>query len=287
MEEAIKKAEVLIEALPYIKKFHKKTIVIKYGGSILGEKKIRRNVLEDIVFLSYMGLRPVLVHGGGPNISERMKTEGKKTNFLDGMRVTDANTLKIVEEELERLNSEIVSELKKRGGNVVSLNGKDNGLIVVEKKLAKVDLGFVGQVVEVGTQIIEREITEGKITVVCPMGRGRDNNVYNVNADEAASNIAASLRAEKLVFLTNVKGIMRDAEDPNSFLSTITIKEAKSLIDSKVIQEGMIPKVSACIFSLEKGVRKTHMIDARILHGLLLEIFTDQGIGTEIVKEIK
>ncbi|MDD4909955.1 MAG: acetylglutamate kinase [Candidatus Omnitrophica bacterium] len=282
MEEAIKKAEVLIEALPYIKRFHKKTIVIKYGGSILGDKKIRRSILEDIVFLSYMGLRPVLVHGGGPNISERMKTEGQKTDFVDGMRVTDARTLKIVEEELESLNAGIVSELKKCGGSAAGLNGKD--LIAVEKKASEIDLGFVGHVTSVKAEIMEKELSEGRIAVVCPMGRDKSNNVYNVNADEAASNIAAALKAEKMVMLTNVKGIVRNAEDPNSLLSTLTVKEAKSLIGGKVIQEGMIPKVSACILCLDKGVKKTHIIDARTPHGLLLEIFTDQGIGTEIVK---
>ena len=279
MEEAIKKAEVLIEALPYIKKFHKKVAVIKYGGSILGDKKIRHGVLEDIVFLSYMGLRPVLVHGGGPNISERMKIEGKKTDFVDGMRVTDSNTLKIVEEELRQLNLEIAAELKKLGSTVAGFGGADSGLITAQKKNAEIDLGFVGTVTAVDAEIIEKETLQGRIPVVSPMGRGKDGNLYNINADEAAAHIAVALKAEKSVVLTNVQGIIRN----NSFLSTLTVKEANTLIESKVIQEGMIPKVSACIFSLENGVKKTHIIDARIPHGLLLEIFTDQGIGTEIV----
>lgn len=284
MQDIIKKAHVLIEALPYIKKFHKKITVIKYGGSILGDEKIRLGVLEDIVFLSYMGLRPVLVHGGGPNISEKMKSSGKKTDFVDGMRVTDAETLKIVEEELVSLNKKIVSEIEKLGGRVKSLSGKDSDLIQAQKKKAKIDLGLVGEVVKVDTSLILKEVEHEAIAVVCPMGRDRDGLVYNINADEVASNIAGALSAEKLVLLTNVKGIMRNSEDPNSFIAALTQEEVEGLISDKVIQEGMIPKVKACILALNKGVKKTHIIDARIPHALLLEIFTDEGIGTEITK---
>jgi len=284
MEEAIKKAEVLIEALPYIKKFHKKTIVIKYGGSILGEEKIRKSVLGDIVFLSFMGLRPVLVHGGGPNISERMRAVGKKTEFVDGMRVTDEETLVVVEEELKRLNDIIIHEISELGAKAVGLNGKDNDIIQAEKKKAKVDLGLVGHIAAIDNQPILDELKKDKLVVVLPMGRGKDKKAYNVNADEAASQIAASLMAEKLVLLTNVKGILRNPDDSNSFLSTLTMEEANDLIGNSIIQQGMIPKVKACIDALLKGVKKTHIIDARIPHALLLEIFTDQGIGTEIVK---
>lgn len=284
MEEAIKKAQVLVEALPYIKKFHKKIIVIKYGGSILGEEKIRRGVLEDIVFLNFMGLRPVLVHGGGPNISDRMRTCGKKTEFVDGMRVTDEETLKIVEEELQNLNDLIVAEITELGSKAAGLNGSGKNIILAEKKISQVDLGLVGDIVAVDNVPIMEELKKDKIVVILPMGKGRDKKTYNVNADEAASDIAASLDAEKLVLLTNVKGIMRNSDDPNSFLSTLTTNEAAGLIESNIIQEGMIPKVTACIEALNKGVKKTHIIDARIPHGLLLEIFTDQGIGTEVVK---
>ncbi|MEK6715690.1 MAG: acetylglutamate kinase [Candidatus Omnitrophota bacterium] len=284
MENIIKKAEILIEALPYIKAFHKKITVIKYGGSILGDDKIRLGVLEDIVFLSYMGIRPVLVHGGGPNISEKMKTSGKKTDFVEGMRVTDAETLKIVEEELVTLNERIVRELKKLGGKVKSLNGKDNNLIQVEKKIAEVDLGFVGDVAGVETSLILKELNRDAICVICPMGKGKDGAVYNINADEVASNVAAALCAEKLVLLTNVKGIMRNPDESDSFMATLTEQEIEALIKDKVIEAGMIPKVKACVLALEKGVKKTHIIDARIPHALLLEIFTDEGIGTEIIK---
>lgn len=284
MQEAIKKAEVLIEALPYIKRFHKKIVVIKYGGSILGEEKIRKGILEDIVFLNFMGLRPVLVHGGGPNISERMRTTGKKTEFVDGMRVTDEDTLVMVEEELQKLNNMIIKEITELGAEAVGLNGKDKKIIQTEKKKAKIDLGLVGHIVNINTESILEELDKDRIVVILPMGRGLDKKTYNVNADEASASISAALKAEKLVILTNVKGIMRNPDDPNSFISTLTIKEVKALIQDKVIQQGMIPKVSACIDGLENGVKKTHIIDARTPHGLLLEIFTDKGVGTEIVK---
>jgi acetylglutamate kinase len=284
MEEAIKKADVLIEALPYIKKFHKKIIVIKYGGSILGEEKIREEILEDIVFLKFMGLRPVLVHGGGPNISERMRASGRKTEFVDGMRVTDAETLELVEEELRNLNTAIVKEITGLGARAIGLNGRDKNIIQVVKKKAKIDMGLVGHITAIDTTPILNELRKDKVVVILPMGKGKDKRAYNVNADEAASHIASSLEAEKLVILTNVKGIMRHAEDPHSFISTLTVEEVKGLIENNVITQGMIPKVSACTTALEKGVKKTHMIDARIPHGLLLEIFTDQGIGSEIVR---
>ncbi len=283
MEEAIKKAEVLVEALPYIRKFRNKAVVIKYGGSILGEEKIREGVLEDIVFLSFMGLKTVLVHGGGPNISDRMRQTGKKSEFVNGMRVTDEDTLEVVEEELQKLNDLIVKELGALGAKAAGLNGKDNGILQAVKKQAEIDLGLVGQITQVNTKAITDELSRDKVAVILPMGRGADGKVYNVNADESAAHISAALRAEKLVLLTNVKGIMRNPEDPGSFLSTLTRAEAGGLIEDKVIQTGMIPKVNACIEALDKGVKKTHIIDACLPHALLLEIFTDKGVGTEIV----
>jgi len=284
MEDAIRKADVLIEALPYIKRFHKKVIVIKYGGSILGDEKIRNGVLEDIVFLNFMGLRTILVHGGGPNISDRMRASGKKTEFVEGMRVTDEETLQLVEEELLVLNELIVNEINQLGAKAIGLNGKDDDLIHVEKKKTKVDIGLVGNIKSVNTQLLDSELKKDKVVVVLPMGKGKDKKIYNVNADEAAASIAAGMLAEKFVLLTNVKGIMRNSEDPHSFISTLTVDEAVGLIENKIIQQGMIPKVKACVEALNGGVKKTHIIDARTPHGLLLEIFTDQGIGTEIIK---
>ncbi|MCG8431206.1 MAG: acetylglutamate kinase [Candidatus Omnitrophica bacterium] len=284
MEDAIRKADVLIEALPYIRKFHRKVVVIKYGGSILGEEKIRKGVLEDIVFLNFMGLRTVLVHGGGPNISDRMRISGKKTEFSDGMRVTDEETLAVVEEELEKLNGLIVREMNELGVRAVGKSGKEHAIIRVEKKQAPIDLGLVGQIVKVDTKPLKQELTHNRALVILPMGMGGGRQAYNVNADEAASKIAAALKAEKLVLLTNVKGIMRNADDPGSFISTLSEEDAHSLISRNIIQQGMIPKVKACFEALDHGVKKTHIIDARIPHALLLEIFTDKGIGTEIVQ---
>jgi len=287
MEDAIRKADVLIEALPYIKRFHKKVIVIKYGGSILGDENIRAGVLEDIVFLNFMGLRPILVHGGGPNISERMRASGKKTEFVEGMRVTDEETLQMVEEELLILNELIVKEINQLGARAIGLNGKDDDLIHVEKKKTKfdkVDIGLVGHIKTVNIQLLDDELKKDKVVVVLPMGKGKDKKTYNVNADEVASCISVKMGAEKLVLLTDVKGIMRNSEDPHSFISTLTTEEVQGLIESKIIQQGMIPKVNACVEALNGGVKKTHIIDARTPHALLLEIFTDQGIGTEIIK---
>ncbi|MFC1658102.1 acetylglutamate kinase [Candidatus Omnitrophota bacterium] len=284
MEEAIRKADVLIEALPYIKRFRKKIAVIKYGGSILGEESIRSNVLEDIVFLSFIGMKVILVHGGGPNISQRMRNTGKKTEFLEGMRVTDKETLGLVEEELDKLNSLLVKEINTLGAKAEGFSGKHNQLIEVKKKKAKIDLGLVGEIVNINKDFLSGKLKKDAVLVICPMGSGEDKLVYNVNADESASWISACLEAEKLVLLTNVRGIMRNAEDSASLLSTLTASEAKRLIKEKIIQEGMIPKVQACMRAINKGVKKAHIIDARIPHALLLEIFTDSGVGTELVK---
>jgi len=284
MEEAIKKADVLIEALPYIKQFRKKTFVFKYGGSILSEESIRKGVLEDLVFLTFMGIRTVLVHGGGPNISEKMRKLGKKTDFVDGMRVTDAETLKVVEDELSDLNRMIVKEVAAIGGSVAGLSGKDHGILRAKKMPSDVDMGFVGVVASVAVDAIEKELKDHALVVIAPMGADDKDVVYNINADEAASKIAAFLSAEKFVLLTNVRGVMRDPENQDSLMGSLRLKDVKTLIDQKVIQAGMIPKVNACIDALKGGVKKTHIIDARIPHAILLEIFTDMGIGTEIVK---
>jgi len=284
MEEAIKKADVLIEALPYIKNFRHKTFVFKYGGSILSEASIREGVLEDLVFLTFMGIRTVLVHGGGPNISEKMRKIGKKTEFVDGMRVTDAQTLRVVEDELNELNRLVVKEVAGIGGSVAGLSGKDHGIIRARKIPSKVDMGFVGVVAGVAVEEMEKELKNHALVVMAPMGVDEKGVVYNINADEAASKIAAALGAEKFVLLTNVRGVMRVPEDPESLMGSLHLKDVKSLITQKVIQAGMIPKVNACIDALKGGVKKTHIIDARIPHAILLEIFTDMGIGTEIVK---
>lgn len=281
MEEAIKKANVLIEALPYIKKFHKKVTVIKYGGSILGEERVRNSVLEDIVFLRYTGIRPLLVHGGGPNITERLKESKIYSEFSEGFRVTDDATLNIVEQELNKLNDLIVEEISSHGVKAAGFK-KDNGLLKVEKKRSNKDLGFVGEVIDFNAGKLKKVLPEA-IPIICPMGVSKDNIVYNVNADEAAFFLASRLPVEKIVFLTNVLGVMRNPNDEDSLISTLTVKEAEELINDGVIDEGMVPKVKAAVEAIKQGVKKAHIIDAKIPHAILLEIFTNEGIGTEIV----
>ncbi len=284
MENIIKKAAVLIEAIPYIHAFRRKVFVIKYGGSILDNETIRKNVLEDIVFLSFVGIRTILIHGGGPHISNRMKEAGLKSEFHDGIRVTDQDTLNIVSEELEKLNQRIVKEITDLKGDVTGLKGDEN-IIHVEKRQAAKDLGFVGTITSIDQEALQTHLTRGHITVVSPMGISVEKQPHNINADEVASAIATSLGAEKLVLLTNVQGVMRSDDDNDSLISTLTVDQITDLIDREVIHGGMIPKVGACVEALNGGVKKTHIVDARIQHALLLEIFTDLGIGTQILKE--
>lgn len=284
METIIKKANVLIEAIPYIHAFRRKIFVIKYGGSILDDDKIRHNVLEDIVFLSYVGIRTIIVHGGGPQISARIKQNGIKPEFHNGIRVTDKETLKIVIEELDKLNTKIVEEIRKLKGDVTGLKGQEN-IIRVKKKVADRELGYVGTITSVNQEALEDHLRKGRITVVSPMGVSVEKQPHNINADEVASAIANSMGAEKLVLLTDVPGVMRDPQNPESLISTLTIEQVTQLIKSNVIQGGMIPKVTSCVEALNGGgVHKTHIVDARLPHALLLEFFTDQGVGTQILK---
>ncbi len=283
MEEIINKASVLIEAIPYIHAFRQKTFVIKYGGSILDNAPIRKSVLEDIVFLSYVGIRTILVHGGGPFINTRVKEAGLKSEFYDGIRITDKDTLKIVSEELDKLNSLIVREIMSLKGDVTGLKGDEN-ILHVEKRNASKDLGYVGSITSIDKEALEKHLNQGHITVVSPMGISVEKESHNINADEVASAIATSMNAEKLVLLTNVNGVMRTAGDPDSLISTLTISEIDNLIKLNVIDGGMIPKVNACISALNGDVKKTHIVDARIKHALLLEFFTNRGIGTQILR---
>ena len=286
MEEMIKKADVLIEALPYIQNFFEKIIVIKYGGAVLTDTSIRRSVLEDIVFMNYVGMRPVLVHGGGPYISKRLEEIGKEPKFVKGFRVTDEEGMEIVEEELAKVNREIVREIIAIGGSAISLSGREDHLIEVKKHadIDGEDLGFVGEVTKINGDVIQKMLTSDIIPVISPIGVGKDGHAYNVNADAAAAEIARSLSALKLAYLTNVHGILKNAEDPDSAVSHITVAEIEELIEKKVISGGMIPKVRSCMRALDRNVKKVHIINGKIPHGLLLEIFTDKGIGTEIVK---
>lgn len=282
VKEAIKKADVLIEALPYIKKFHKKIFVIKYGGSILGEERVRKSVLEDIVFLRYTGIRPILVHGGGPNITEKLKESKITTEFVDGMRVTNEATLKIVEDELNELNDLIVKEINAYGALAKGFKREDL-LIKAEKKKTKKDLGFVGEPVGFDKQMLS-EALETSIPIIAPMGVSEDGVTFNINADDVAFFLASQLKAEKLVLLTDVLGVMRSTQDEDSLISTISVTDAEELIKEKVVGEGMIPKVKAAVDAIDKGVGKAHIVDAKIPHAILLEIFTNEGVGTEIIK---
>ena len=285
MKDIIEKADVLIEALPYIRNFHGKVTVIKYGGSAIENERIRKGILQDIVFMSYVGMKPVLVHGGGPAISARMRKEGIEPKFTKGLRVTDEKVIKIVEDVLKEVNKDIVKELESLGGKAAGLSGRKDRLIKARRlKVGESDIGFVGEIISIKTGPLTKLIESNTIPVIMPLGIGSDRKAYNINADDVSAEIAASLSAEKLVLLTNVRGILEDTDDEGSLFSTLNIKEVEKLLERKVIDGGMIPKVKACVRALEKGVKKTHIIDARINHSLLLEIFTKEGIGTEIVK---
>ncbi len=284
MEEAIKKSEVLIEALPYIKKFNNKIVVIKFGGSILFKDTVRNMVLQDIVFMRYAGMKPVLVHGGGPNINDRLKESNIETRFVDGLRVTCERSMGIVDSVLAEVNAGLVKEIVELGGEAFGISGKENNMIQAVKR-EKPDLGYVGSVEAIDTTILKRLLDTNIIPVVCPVGKGKDNKLYNVNADEAASSLAVALAAEKLVVLTNVRGVMEDKGDPASLFHSLTYETAIRLIGKKIIEGGMVPKIKACLNALKGGVSKSHIVDANLSHALLLEIFTDKGIGTEIIHE--
>ncbi|MFH1836967.1 MAG: acetylglutamate kinase [Candidatus Omnitrophota bacterium] len=282
MEEAIKKSQVLIEALPYIKKFFNKVIVIKFGGSTLHDKNTRHMVLQDMVFMKYAGMKPILVHGGGPHISEELKKANIETRFINGLRVTCERSMGVVDSVLMDVNRSLVKEIAEAGGEAFGLSGKENNMIQAVKKEGP-DLGYVGKVEAIETTILDRLLSTNIIPVICPVGKGKDNKMYNINADEAASNLAIALNAEKFVVLTNVRGVMKDKNDPGSLFHSLTMETAKHLIKTNVIEGGMVPKTQACLHALLGGVRKAHIVDANLSHALLLEIFTDKGIGTEIV----
>ena len=288
MDDIIKKADVLIEALPYIQSYYGKTIVIKYGGAAMIDKEIRKNVLKDIIFMNYVGMRPILVHGGGPAASKRIEELGKEVKFVNGFRVTDAETMKIVEEEFMKINREIVEELTTLGCAAITLSGKDDKFIEVVKhpNIEGYDIGFVGEIKKINCDVIQKMITSDIIPVIPPIGVGiKDGLSYNINADQVAAEIGRSLGALKFVVLTNVRGIMTDMNNPQSLLTHANADEVNQLINSRVISNGMIPKVTACLRALDRGVKKAHIIDVKIPHGILIEIFTDKGIGTEIVRK--
>ncbi len=287
-------ANILVEALPYIRKFYGKTIVIKYGGNAMLSDDLKMKVVQDITLMKYVGIRPVIVHGGGPDITNFLKRVGKQAEFVSGLRVTDEETMEIVEMVLiGKVNSEIVNLLNQCGGQAIGLSGKDAGLIRAVKKLAEIhkdgrvetaDIGYVGEVSEVNAKALNDLLEKGYIPVVAPVGVGDEGESYNINADYVAAEVAGALAAEKLLLLTDVEGIYKNYEDKSTFLSSLTETEARAYIDDGTISGGMIPKVEACLTALAEGTRKTSIIDGRLPHSLLLELFTAQGIGTEIVR---
>ena len=287
-------AEVLIEALPYIRRFYDRRIVIKYGGAAMEDEALIHSVMQDIVLMKYVGIRPIIVHGGGPRITAWMDKVGKVPEFVQGLRVTDAETVEIAEMVLGSINKEIVSRINQHGGKAIGLSGKDANLILAEKQQTQmtdedgqhvdVDLGYVGKIIGVNTESITALDKAGYIPVITPIGVGVDGQTYNINADTMAGEIASAFQAEKLIVLTDTRGILRDLSDTDSLIPTIRMREVDQFIEESLIAGGMLPKVEACTTALMGGVYKTHIIDGRIPHSLLLEVFTEGGIGTEIVR---
>lgn len=280
------KAEVLIEALPYIQKFNRKIIVVKYGGSAMVDEELKKKVIEDVVLLKLVGFKPIIVHGGGKEISKWVDKVGMKTHFVNGLRVTDVPTMEIAEMVLNRVNKNLVSLVQNLGVEACGISGKDGEILKVTKKLSNgEDIGFVGEVKEVNPKLILDLIENDFLPVICPVGTDENGNSYNVNADDAACAIAKAVKAEKLAFLTDIEGVYRDKDDPGTLISELDLEEAHELIKDGYIGGGMLPKLNNCIDAVENGVSRVHIMDGRIPHCLLLEIFTNNGIGTAILSK--
>lgn len=273
------KIRTLLEALPYIKRFAGSTFVVKYGGAAMEEESLRREFAKDMVLLKYVGINPVIVHGGGPKISRLLKDLNIPSNFVDGLRVTDEKTLEIAEMVLSgSINKEIVKNINDMGGKAIGLSGKDGKLLLAKKVKGK-DIGLVGEIVGVDISIIQDINRHGYIPVIAPIADGVDGKSYNINADTAAGSIAKALSAEKLILLTDVQGVL---DKEGNLISSLTVKDVEILLGNKTVSGGMIPKVGCCLDALEGGVEETHIIDGRVPHAILLEVFTDSGIGTQI-----
>ena len=286
MEEILKKAEVLIEALPYIQKFNRKIIVVKYGGSAMSNEELQKNVIEDVVLLKLVGFKPIIVHGGGKEISSWVKKIGKESEFVNGLRVTDDETMEIAEMVLNKVNKRLVNMVNELGVNAVGISGKDGALLNVDKKYSDgKDIGFVGDVKNVNPKILLDLLEKDFLPIVAPIGYGDDYNTYNINADDAACAIAKAVGADKLVFLTDVEGLYRDFEDKSTFIQRITASEANALINGGIIGGGMLPKLANCTSAITNGVNRVHILDGRIPHCLLLEVFTKDGVGTMILRD--
>ena len=286
MKEVMAKAEVLIEALPYIQKFNRQIIVVKYGGSAMADEELQKNVIKDVTLLKLVGFKPIIVHGGGKEISKWVSKTGKQSEFVNGLRVTDAETMEIAEMVLNKVNKRLVRMVQELGVNAVGISGKDGGLLHVEKKYSDgKDIGYVGQVTEVNAKVLLDLIDRDFLPIVCPIGMDDNYDTYNINADDAACAIAKAVEAYKLAFLTDIEGLYRDINDKSSFISRLNVSQAKALVDGGVIGGGMLPKLNNCTDAIEGGVKHVHILDGRIAHCLLLEIFTNKGIGTAMVAD--
>ena len=284
MNQYLSKAEVLIEALPYIQRFNRKIIVIKYGGSAMMNDELKKNVIADAVLLKLVGFKPIIVHGGGKEISRWVNKVGMEARFVNGLRVTDAPTMEIAEMVLNKVNKSLVQMVQELGVKAVGISGKDGGLLKVKKKYSNgEDIGFVGEITEVTPKILYDLLEKDFLPIVCSIGMDEDYNTYNINADDAACEIAKAVNAEKLAFLTDIEGVYKDPEDPDTLISELTCEEAHVLIEEGFIGGGMLPKLNNCIEAIENGVSRVHILDGRIPHCLLLEIFTNKGIGTAIL----
>ena len=290
MKEIMEKAEVLIEALPYIQRFNRKIIVVKYGGSAMVDEELKKNVIQDVTLLKLVGFKPIIVHGGGKEISKWVGKVGMESEFVNGLRKTDAATMEIAEMVLGKVNKSLVQMVESLGVNAIGISGKDGGLLKVDKKLSNgQDIGFVGDVKEVNPKILYDLLEKDFLPIVCPVGMDDEFNTYNINADDAACAIARAVKAEKLAFLTDIEGVYKDPEDKDTLISELPVSDARKLIEDGYIGGGMLPKLNNCIDAIENGVSRVHILDGRIAHCLLLEIFTNRGIGTAILgdKETK
>lgn len=284
MENWLQKANVLIEALPYIQRFHGKTIVVKYGGSAMVDHELKKSVIRDVALLKLVGFRPIIVHGGGKEITRWTKRLGIETNFVNGLRVTDKETMEVAEMVLNRINKGLASMMEKVGVHAVGICGKDGSVLRVDKKLSGgKDIGYVGEVKQVNAELLNTMLDNDIVPVVCPIGSDDNYHSFNINADDAACAIATAVGAEKLAFLTDIEGVYRDPLDKSSLISELTVKEAEELMASGNVGGGMLPKIQNCIDAINAGVSRVHILDGRISHCLLLEFFTNRGVGTAII----
>lgn len=284
MQQYLYKAQVLIEALPYIQRFNRKIIVVKYGGSAMADEGLKKQVIEDVTLLKLVGFKPVIVHGGGKEISRWTGRVGMAPRFVNGLRVTDQETMEVAEMVLGKVNKGLVGLVEELGVKAIGISGKDGGLLRVEKKLSDgQDLGFVGEVKKVNAGILCDLLEKDFLPIVCPVGMDEEYHTYNINADDAACAIARAMKAEKLAFLTDIEGVYQNPDDPKTLISELKVEEARKLIDAGYIGGGMLPKLHNCIEAIENGVSRVHILDGRIPHCLLLEIFTNKGIGTAIL----